>query len=68
MVATAHTLRHRSSCAGIAFVVHMTAGHDSLPGEKAGWLNAAGMRPRYLERTWGIVNFGMAMLNKFCIL
>ena len=46
----------------------MTVGHDSLPGEQEGWLTAVGMRLRYLERTWGIVNFGMAALNKFRIL
>ena len=31
-------------------------------------MTPAGMRLRYLERTWGIVNFGIATLNKFRIL
>ena len=64
----AHALRRGGSRTNIAFVVHMVAGHDRLLGEQAGWLTAAGMRLRYLERTGGIVNLGMVTMNKFRVL
>ena len=68
MVATAHSLRHGGSRAEIVFLVHITAGHDSLQEKQEGGLTLAGMWVRYLERTWCIVNFFMATLNKFRIL
>ena len=70
-LATAHALRRGRSRADILFVVHMAAGHDRLAGEQEGWLAAAGIRLRFLDRTHragSIVNFGMATLNKFRIL